>query len=410
MKTCTFTRWLDKYLQVLYALDAAVKRIDFTHYDLHYENVLIRGIGEQTFSIPYSTERGGIEYLLTDGISTLIDYGFSHVKYQGQDFGTWGMMRESVLPQRSFPLHDAYKLLLWSMKGMKDAGNMECYQGASAILRFFNATESADSIVDNQVKVGYFLPFITATSNISIFDLTKYIRKTLLVTEQIIRAKPGTERVIGCTGTDICITGNDTVRRVGTSGKLTVDTVFEFYDLVTRLNQEGRTEDIKQLLKDFNYKFVIQEGLTEYNLLINETNQILTGAGNMNLINVLSIRGLPVQNLFDLNLLTQYKAAVTKVADLYDHIQQLSLHKDALKYVAQSYGITNIIAMLDNQYASIQQQVPVVQNGIISIRADLQYLDSLAKTQGQYINQMTAQDKRFAWWWKGLPSLNYVFL
>jgi len=118
---------------------------------------------------------------------------------------------------------------------------------------------------------------------------------------------------------------------------------------------------------------------------------------------------IPVQNLFDVNLLEQYKASVTKVADLYDHIQELSLHKDAVKYAARFYDDTATATTLDNQYSSIQNQLTVVQQGITSIRKDQQYLESLAQSQGQYINQQVANDRRFLWWWKGLPSLNYVF-
>ena len=403
VKTCTFPQWLDKYLQVLYALDAAVKMIDFTHYDLHDENVLVRDIGEKSFSIPYSTERGGTEYLLTDGISTVIDYGFSHVKYDGKDFGVWDKMAWGVLPRRSFPLHDAYKLLLMSMRSMKDYNNVECYNGASQILKFFNSTESADYIVANQAQTYYFLPFTTSTGNTSLFDLTKYIRDNIPVANQIIRSKPGLERVIGCTGTDVCITSSDTVRKVGVSGPLTVDTVFEFYDLVTRLNQEGRSNDIEQVVKSFNYQSAIQIALSNYNKLVTETNEILAN------MNILSIKGLPVQNLFDIQLLDQYKASASKVAELYDHIQELSLHKDAVKYAAQFYGDTNTSAMLDNQYASIELQLEVVRQGITSIRADQQYLNNLSQTQGQYINQQIANDRRFMWWWKGLSSLSYVF-
>lgn len=400
---CTFSQWLDKYLQILYALNIAQEKKDFTHYDLHDENVLVRDIGENSFSIPYETERNGTEYLLTDGIATVIDYGFSHVQYKGQHYGVWDKMAWGVFPRRSFPLHDAYKLLLMSMRSMKAAGNTDCYNGATQILRFFNSAESADQIVEQQAQTYYFLPYSEATGSKTMFDLTRYIRENIPIADQIVRAQPGTERLIGCAGTDVCITGQETVRRVGAVDPMTVDTVFEFYDLVTRLSEEGRSEDVQQVVKSFNYNDILPKTIREYNVMVEELNRIV---GSMNII---SIKGLPVDNLFDAALLAQYKESAAKVADLYDHIQDLSLHKDAIKYVSQFYNGDAISKALDEQYAEVQKHLITLQQGVASLQDDDQYLKGLSQTQGTYINRRVAQDRQFLWWWKGLPSVLMVF-
>ena len=87
LQTCTGKDFVNVYLQVLYALRLALKVSDYTHYDLHYENVLIRepspGTISGPFQIAYETERG-VEYVLTHVIPTFIDYGFSHIKTSNQ--------------------------------------------------------------------------------------------------------------------------------------------------------------------------------------------------------------------------------------------------------------------------------------------------------------------------------------
>ena len=289
------------------------------------------------------------------------------------------------------------------MLSKKESNYVECYQGASIILKFFNNSESADNIVTEQIKTNYFLPFTEVTGKLSILDLTKYIRDNIEVANQIIRPNPGPERIIGCTGTDICITSDETVLRVGISEPLTIDTIFEFYDLVSRLNQEGRRNDVTEVVNSFNYQNALSKILTENDKLVNETNKLFIN------MNILTIRGLPIDNLFDDNLLEQYKASIAKIADLYDHIQQLTLHKDAIKYVSSFYDDTEIIKKFDIQYPIIESLLSTVDQGISIIRDDMKYLNSLVQTQGTYINTKINKNPKFSWWWKGLPSINYIF-
>ena len=169
------------------------------------------------------------------------------------------------------------------------------------------------------------------------------------------------------------------------------------------MSEEGRSEDVQQVVKSFNYNDILPKTIREYNVMVEELNRIV---GSMNII---SIKGLPVDNLFDAALLAQYKESAAKVADLYDHIQDLSLHKDAIKYVSQFYNGDAISKALDEQYAEVQKHLITLQQGVASLQDDDQYLKGLSQTQGTYINRRVAQDRQFLWWWKGLPSVLMVF-
>ena len=104
--------FLQIYLQVLNPLNLAYKKFDFTHYDLHSENVLIQEL-PYPISIPFYHPDGRTLYLRTNFLARIIDYGTAHVKIEGQHFGVFrAENRGQIFPDRSFPMHDAYKLLL----------------------------------------------------------------------------------------------------------------------------------------------------------------------------------------------------------------------------------------------------------------------------------------------------------
>ena len=106
-----FTDWLSYYLQILFALKIAQDLIDFTHYDLHLGNVLLRDISlGSSFHIPYNY-KNKIFYVKTNRVATMIDYGSSHIKHNDKHYGFPGLENYGVNPEKSRPLHDVFKLL-----------------------------------------------------------------------------------------------------------------------------------------------------------------------------------------------------------------------------------------------------------------------------------------------------------
>lgn len=74
--TLDLSRFLELFVQILYSLDIAYEKGNkFCHLDLHSENILIRKL-EKKMYIKYETENG-IEYVYTDVIPVMIDYGQS---------------------------------------------------------------------------------------------------------------------------------------------------------------------------------------------------------------------------------------------------------------------------------------------------------------------------------------------
>lgn len=410
IQKCTPFQWLDKYLQVLYSLAAANQEIDFTHYDLHDENVLIRTIDSSEFLIPYLTETGKYEMIKTEAVATIIDYGFSYVKYNGNDYGKWGFFAYSVLPTQKFPLHDAYKLLLMSMRSMKDSGRMDLFDLAAKILKFFNSQDSADQIVDQQENTYYFLPYVDRVHSLTIYDLTRYIREVLDTSSFLLSDNSTTgQRILGCNGTDFCLTGEEFLVRIGATRPLEVETVFEFYDLVSRLESEKRTFDIDQILMNLDYEKIRDQGLEQYDTRVIEGNSYLT---NFNLVKIFMV---PLNELFNPQTLKMYSEYVWKVAKVYDIYQELILYSEALQYMAGYFSDVSLeqdlseeLSGIINSYSAILE--PVKDN----LKLDLDHLEEL-----RVKNSLNPEDlskyssekdyNKYSWYWTQLPNILLMF-
>ena len=95
--------------QLLLALEIAQREIGFTHFDLHYDNIILRPIDSP---YTYIVIIDNIEYTVVceDFIPTIIDYGYSSC-WIGKDFiGDNNMKKDGILPHL-VPGVDIYKLL-----------------------------------------------------------------------------------------------------------------------------------------------------------------------------------------------------------------------------------------------------------------------------------------------------------
>ena len=396
-QTATFANWLDKYLQVLYALHLANVTSGFTHYDLHFENVLIRKLPKK-YSFLYTTERGQ-EYINTDGVATIIDYGKSNIMYENMNYGISTEKDYGVQPA-VFPLHDAYKLLCFCMLSMANAKNVEAFNKASVILNFFTS-EDAVSVLNNQINYYYYLPYTDATKSISLLTLTDYIRKRL-PNEVGISVRPNFD-LLNC-DSNSCINSIETQLLMGVTSTY-ADTVFEFYDLTTRLLDENKITKFLSVKNQFRSKFVtaMANAITYFNNLATEIETILSNTQRMT---VISISGIPISSLFDQQLLNNYKSYVINLAKLYDKTQELLLYRDAISYAADTYSLPaeSPKNKLFYNYASISDAVfPLFNKASYRLKQDIDYLFSFPRNQREQLLSGSTERKQFSWWWQDLP-------
>ena len=413
---CSFEDWLDKYLQILYALNVAHKKHDFTHYDLHASNVVIRQLDSETtssesqngvlktnkkVSIPYKTERGGIEYLNTSGIATIIDYGYSHIRKDGRNHGIYGLEHYGISSEHSHVMHDAYKLLLSSMNDMYNSGNTECFEKASNILKFFNQNETAEDILIKQSEFYYFVPYNQNSKNYELFDLTKYIRRYIPEANKIISKEPA-EEIIGCDGTNVCISGNEATSIMGIDGEIGVSTIFDFYDLASRFQDEKRSADFETIKSTFEYDKNLKPALEDI-----ETHILKYEKRRREIGTPVIVYGKTLNWFFNEINISRYKQYVVNLIGAYDELQNAAIMKDAIHYTSNIYDDNDTHDKMSKLHDRIYDESYYLENLYKNLLDDIYYIDKFLdnKAWRETIESYRTENPELVWWWYELFDL-----
>jgi hypothetical protein len=148
--------------QLVSAFATAWKYCEFTHYDLHEDNVVLTPVGDKRgVLIPYNVE-GQIVYVLTQHIATVIDYGMSHVKIGGKSYGKASEMylNIGVMRNRGNQFHDIFKFIGFSLHSLrKEKVRPGTFAIILKLLRFFtNSNDESLKIVIEQRDNYFFHP------------------------------------------------------------------------------------------------------------------------------------------------------------------------------------------------------------------------------------------------------------
>ena len=342
-ETCDFVGFLDKYIQVLYALDIAHAKYDFTHYDLHSENVVIRDLkpgANQYVWLPYTLENGQTEYIRTNGISTIIDYGSSHVKMNNLSYGTRTLLQDSSFTLTSFPMHDAYKLLMFCLETMLKSGNEDCFVLSSRLLYFFNKYDSRRMMVQDQRKNYYSLPYLPETASVKHRDFINYIKANVPQSKLVIYSReelPSNVKIIGCQnigGTEKCISSLSAKREFGIKYNLEANEPFEFYDIVTSLekNKQNNKENggsIKGVVEYYSQIYEMEKGKWLGNLRTG-VDFLMKYLGEINIIKV-NVRD---PRLKDNTYLKENVSQLRMLLSAFDRYQNMDLTAKSLEFSA----------------------------------------------------------------------------
>lgn len=341
-KNCTFEQWLDKYLQILFFLSASNKVMNFTHYDLHYENVLIRNTNNgKHFYIPYDVNDKFL-YLKTEAVAVIIDYGFSYIKVQNLDSGVANPLYISygVYPDQDFPMHDAFKLLGFSMLAMLNSGNLKCFSRCIDIMKFFNISEMTNNpkeFIRKGVQYLYSLPYSRKTVNITHDDFLDFIKNNIVEYHKIVSDIKPNDNLIGCVAGNVCLNIKDSLLQLGINEPIKVKTVFDFYDVVSRLQNENRLEDAKDVIASFNAKEAISNVLPQLELNVDMLDELYNG-----------LTQIPIMSPFD----DDYINYLDLILKIIDTIQQIEIVIKSINFIKENinieYDTSNITNFIEN--------------------------------------------------------------
>lgn len=105
---CTGEECRIMLMQIFYALEQAQQQYEFTHHDLHGQNVLITAPHPHRV-MTYHRPGGAVRYLTSSHTALILDYGMSHARYQGVDYGNYlGVFSNT---NNYHPLADAFRLV-----------------------------------------------------------------------------------------------------------------------------------------------------------------------------------------------------------------------------------------------------------------------------------------------------------
>ena len=177
---------LSYFLQVILALKAAHDYCEYTHYNLHTKNVLIRNNIVGSIDIEYDLDKDKKIYIKSPrgSIATIQEFSTSYISinvdgkpssfgynnYENVPFDNTGIYND-----KSFVIGDVYKLLLHILASTY-LENKIAYSHLKSLFAFFS-NENVEEIFKTQKESYFHLPYNEKTSKLKIEDFISYALK-----------------------------------------------------------------------------------------------------------------------------------------------------------------------------------------------------------------------------------------
>lgn len=252
---------LDKYLQILFAL-SVVSNINYTHYDLHTQNVIMRDLPLKNAVIPYiNPVTGRTIYLKTDYIATIIDFGYSYLELRKVGYGMGGAEHASTYPDRSNKIMDSFKFFMFIMQDLYNDHKGVLNQ-LRPIFQFFDPKNSVEDYLFEREKDKYYvydIPRSTKTSKYRHSDLIKYIINNYseVLKDKVLFDKiPDGSVLLKCGVNGIkCVSPEDLLKK--NTLKNPEKNVYKFFGL---MNSQNRSD---QIARSYNLVFnkILEDGV-----------------------------------------------------------------------------------------------------------------------------------------------------
>lgn len=267
--------FLEIYLQILNALYIAHKKYDFTHYNLDLSNVLVTKF-DKYLSIPFYHYNDFGKYIRTKFLVKIINYEFSHVKIQGQNFGRFGYEDSfKIFPENSYPMHDAYKLILSSYSALNDTSKL-----GSVLEQIYSFFGEKMTLKERLEKTNIFKPLINLR-HLQHQDLIDYILTKFSVSHIITNDINDTILTI-CESN--CLDWNRFDRMIFNKRKLpeTIEDYCQALIATEKLKQDERV-GIREWLKNFNF---VEAYKVESQIFQQRFNSVLLEIDKINSLNI----------------------------------------------------------------------------------------------------------------------------
>lgn len=131
-KEHTFTDFLNIFFQIILGLEIAQSKLNFSHYDLHTDNIILTPVKN-----PFNVSLYGYSYSIKyDYKPVMIDFGLSSICVNGQTLGQTKLESKGIFNHIS-PGYDIYVFLLFCLDISQSCSNLSIFKGIIDLLSFF---------------------------------------------------------------------------------------------------------------------------------------------------------------------------------------------------------------------------------------------------------------------------------
>lgn len=371
------------YLQVLYALKIANKDCGFTHYDLHFENVLTTPFSKSEFYIPYVLDDKTV-YLKTNGkIAMMIDYGMSVISVPEDDSdNTLGVNSVGILDYDGFfekhnmysdkpnYMNDPYKLICFMLSDAYKHDNKTMLPILQQIVGYFYGV---DSITDEDVQIileyqgndNYNIhPNVIAENNWDMDDLINHCVKiaNTFIDNVVLHEQP--ENTLGFGNFGEGYASFSTEISSISSNEIGVVSAFELYE-----NKKDNTEIYPEMLSNFKatYEKTLAKEIEDTKILRSYVAPTMTFTLMKNAKDI----NLHYNTFYD-NIVKIIELIET-VAELAEDIKYISLCKDIIPNVFDEFYST-----LKTKHDKLSV---LAAKHIRPIKSDAEFLEKISKNE-----------------------------
>lgn len=399
-KNCSASQYFSAMVQIMLATEYGHRRFDWTHYDLHAQNVLMREInltnvrktitrqgvqGGKEFYLPYKLGQKTY-YVKATHLATIIDYGRSHIMYDKEHFG-FGFPEATTYPDESFPLFDIYKILMFSSNHLNQ-NDTEVSRVANAFFSYFNPAENIFDATVRQNETYYQLPKNEYTTKVlSIMGLFDHIKNTIpeyyndLVKDHL----PSDLTVLGCTDL-LCTSKSEMENEINISSRseLTATGIYTFFDQKAILQTNGNESDFQRLRDNFGeiYEDSMNRHVEKFNKLVREYNELERHIGNPftpnGLLNVEKMERIGVQTFNPANI-RPIKSMINDIIALRSTSQRMNTMAAAAVDVAYEYGDVTTAEGFADSIHMLEQKEERLMTLLYKMGQSAFYLVDLAK-------------------------------
>ena len=362
---------LNIYLQVLYALQTANSEYEFTHYDLHDGNILLRS---EKRNINYLTERGS-EILEANYIATIFDFDTSRAFIYDRSFSSEDKYNGNT--GNFFPMSDAYRLLGYTLNTLRES-NPIAFRKTKWLFSYFTDEKVTKKLIFKYLDTQFVLEPTKRNMNLDIFTFTSWIRgryEAKFITPGRIPSD---------------MVSPDVYEKLGLNLPIKLVTIYDFYRVQNK-KYHAKNFDINNALKLFDAGFAeiiasttksFRSGVKTYVSLVDEyTNKILS-----------------------VKFFESYRKSVSRIVAGYSQILYIDEMLDMLEEVIKYFkNHSDILERYDTRAVEVMKNTPV--DAARKILEDIEYTKYLETDNEKFFERYP----KLYWYTKSLPNFKTVF-